>query len=58
MIVAQPNNAASFSPMGSASISDNKITAMLRAWSDGEDQASEALSALFTANCVDKLDVS
>ena len=43
MIVAQPNNAASFSPMGSGSISDNKITAMLRAWSDGEDQASEAL---------------
>lgn len=43
MIVAQPDNATSFSPMGSASSSDNKITAMLRAWSDGEDQASEDL---------------
>lgn len=43
MIVAQPDNAISFSPMGSASSSDAKITAMLRAWSDGEDQASEDL---------------
>ena len=43
MMVAQSDNAKSFSPMGSASSSDNKITAMLRAWSDGEDQASEDL---------------
>lgn len=43
MIVAQTENNISFSPMGSASSSDNKITDMLRAWSDGEDQASEDL---------------
>jgi len=43
MIVAQPGNSKTISPMNSASGSDKKITAMLRAWSDGEDQASDEL---------------
>jgi RNA polymerase sigma-70 factor (ECF subfamily) len=47
MIAAQPRTAI-FSPMSSAFTSRNEITAMLRAWSDGKQHASdELISAVY-----------
>jgi RNA polymerase sigma factor (TIGR02999 family) len=43
IISGQPSRAATSTPMSSASSSRNEITAMLRAWSDGEKHASEEL---------------
>jgi RNA polymerase sigma-70 factor (ECF subfamily) len=43
MIAAQSNRSAVVTPMNFASSSRNEITAMLRAWSDGEQQASDEL---------------
>ena len=43
IIAAQPSRSAVHSPMSSASTSRNEITAMLRAWSDGEQPASDEL---------------
>lgn len=43
IITAQSNRSAAFSPMSSASTSRSHITAMLRAWGDGEQQASDQL---------------
>src|SRR5436305_10067441 len=43
IIAAQADNTKPLPPMGSVPISNNEITAMLRAWGDGEDAASEDL---------------
>src|SRR5687767_5738071 len=43
IIAAQSNRSAALSPMNSASTSRSEITAMLRAWSDGEQHASDEL---------------